>query len=126
MVSTDINQIKKTVNSYIDGVTNRSIDRFLESWHPDARMSSVRDGKLSIVPRSFWEEWCQKPNEDTVMSSEIKSIDVAGTVAMAKVEVVRESVTATRTLVDYLTLLKVGPEKWEIINKSFHAETIPK
>lgn len=126
MVSTDISQIKKTVNSYIDGVTNRSIDRFLESWHPDSRMSSVRDGKLSIVPRSFWEEWCRKPNEDTVVRSEIKSIDVAGTVAMAKVEVVRESSDAIRILTDYLTLLRVSPDKWEIINKSFHPEASPK
>jgi len=126
MVSTDIDNVKKTVNAYIDGVTNRVHNRFLESWNTDSRMSFLRNGELVIVPRSFWEEWCQKPSEDTVLSSEIKSIDVAGTVAMAKVEVVRESADAIRTLTDYLTLLRVSHDKWEIINKSFHAEASPK
>lgn len=89
-------------------------------------MSSIREGKLSIVPRSFWEEWCKKPSEDVVISSEIKSIDIAGTVAMAKVEVVRESSDVIRTLTDYLTLLRVSSNRWEIINKSFHAEAVSK
>jgi hypothetical protein len=89
-------------------------------------MSSIRDGSLSIVPRSFWEEWCRMQSEDRVISSEIKSIDVVGTVAMAKVEVVRESSDAIRTLTDYLTLLRVSSNKWQIINKSFHAEAVSK
>ena len=122
MVSTDIDNIKKTVNAYIDGVTNRIHSRFLESWNPDSRMSFLRNGELVIVPRSFWEEWCRKPGEDRVLSSEIKSIDMTGTVATAKVEVVRESADTIRTLTDYLTLLRVSHNKWEIINKSLHAE----
>lgn len=125
-MSTDIDNIKKTVNAYIDGVTNRVHSRFLESWNPDSRMSFLRDEEIYIAPRSFWEEWCQRPSEDTVLSSEIKSIDMTGTVAMAKVEVVRESADAIRTLTDYLTLLKVRSNKWEIINKSFHAEAVSK
>ncbi len=124
-MSKELEQIKKAVNTYISGVTTRAIERFLESWHPDSRMSSLRDGTVSIVPRSFWEEWCQKPSEDRFVSSEIKSIDFTGTVAMAKVEVVRESPEESRVLTDYLTLLKVNGNKWEIINKSFHAESMP-
>ncbi len=125
-MSTDIDNIKRTVNAYIDGVTNRVHSRFLESWNPDSRMSFLRNGELVIVPRSFWEEWCRKPSEDTVLSSEIKSIDMTGNVAMAKVEVVRESVDAIRTLTDYLTLLRISSDKWEIINKSFHADVVSK
>ncbi len=125
-MSTDIDNIKRTVNAYIDGVTNRVHDRFLESWNPDSRMSFLRNGELVIVPRAFWEEWCRKPSKDTVLSSEIKSIDLTGTVTMAKVEVVRESADAIRTLTDYLTLLRVSSDKWEIINKSFHAEAVSK
>ncbi|MFQ5834279.1 MAG: nuclear transport factor 2 family protein [Candidatus Thorarchaeota archaeon] len=125
-MSKDVEQIKKAVNAYISGVTTRRIEKFLESWHPDSRMSSMRDGTVSIVPRSFWEEWCQKPSEDKVVSSEIKSIDFTGTVAMAKVEVVRESAEGSRVLTDYLTLLRVNGNKWEIMNKSFHAESIAK
>ncbi len=123
-MSKDIEQIKKAVNAYISGVTTRTIEKFLESWHPDSRMSSLRDGIVSIVPRSFWEEWCQKPSDDKVVSSEIKSIDFTGTVAMAKVEVVRESAEGFRVLTDYLTLLRVNRNRWEIINKSFHTEPI--
>jgi len=51
---------------------------------------------------------------------------LTGTVAMAKVEVVRENADAIRTLTDYLTLLRVSSDKWEIINKSFHAEAVSK
>ena len=58
MTTDDIQKIKESINAYFDGIKTKEHQKFLESWHPDARMSFIREGELSSVPRSFWEDWC--------------------------------------------------------------------
>ena len=123
----DTKLIKDAVHAYFDGITNKNYESFLKSWHEDARMTSAKEGEVSVVPRSFWKEWCEKETPDEkVLSSDILSIDITGSVAVVKVKVVRDTPKMTYNFTDYLTLLKESESKWSIINKSFHADITEK
>lgn len=127
MTADDVERIKEAINAYFDGVKRKELEKFLESWHPEARMSFIREGDISSVPRSFWDDWCQQPlNKDEAVTCEIKSIDVTGTVAIAKTQTTKDNPESIIKYTDYLTLMKVNDDKWKIIQKSYHGETTVK
>jgi hypothetical protein len=116
---TEIEQIRKTVNTYLDAVKHKEWIKFTISWHPEARMSFVRDGKVHSVPRSFWEDWCKNPiDPKEKRTSTIASIDVTGNIAAVKVVGLRETPDERVLLIDYLTLLQEA-DNWQIISKSY-------
>ena len=127
MTTDDIQKIKESVNAYFDGIKMKEYGKFIESWHPDARMSFIRDGDILSVPRSFWNDWCQQPlNKEEEVVCEIKSIDMTGTVAIAKTQTIKEGPQSIIKYTDYLTLMRVNEGKWKIIQKSYHGETTVK
>jgi hypothetical protein len=127
MSTNDHEKIKESVQAYFTGIKTREYDNFVESWHPDARMSFIRDGEISSVPRSFWDDWCrQQIDPDETVVCDIKSIDATGTVAVAITQTVKENPKTITKYTDYLTLMKVNNSEWKIIQKSFHGEITEK
>jgi hypothetical protein len=115
----DMEKIRETVNTYLEAVTHKDWNKFQESWHPEARMSFVRDGEVHSVPRSFWKDWCENPiDPEEKRNSTIASIDVTENIAAAKVVVLRETPDERMLLIDYLTLLQEA-DHWLIISKSY-------
>lgn len=116
--------VRKTVNTYLDAVKHKDWNKFQESWHPEARMSFVKDAKVHSVPRSFWQDWCKNPIDPKEKRiGTIASIDVTGNIAAVKVVVLRETPDERMLLTDYLTLLQ-DPENWLIISKSYTSKVI--
>lgn len=121
-MSNDIDQIRKTVQAYFDGVSTKNYERFLESWHPDARMTYVKDGTPGYVGREFWDNFCKQPAEpETTVKAWIESIDITGTVAIVRSKMIRKNPEIIYNFTDYLTLLKQGNGSWTIINKAYNA-----
>ncbi|MFW9862804.1 MAG: nuclear transport factor 2 family protein [Candidatus Thorarchaeota archaeon] len=115
----EIENVRETVNTYLEAVKHKDWNKFQESWHSEARMSFVRDGEVNSVPRSFWEDWCKNPiDQEEKRTSTIASIDVTRNIASAKVMVLRETPIERTILTDYLTLLQ-DEGKWLIISKSY-------
>lgn len=121
----EIEQIRQTVNTYLDAVKYKEWNKFLESWHPDAKMSFIRDGEVHSVPRSFWKDWCNQPaNPKETRTSTVASIDMTGDIAIAKAISFQQSPDDKVLLTDYLTLLRQSNDKWIIISKSFTSEKL--
>jgi ketosteroid isomerase-like protein len=121
-MTNDIDQIRKTVEAYFAGVSTQSYDKFLESWHPEARMVFVKDGEPGSVGRDFWENWCKQPMEpETTVKAWIESIDITGVVAAVRSKMIRDNPKITYNFTDFLTLLKNGDGTWTIINKAYNS-----
>lgn len=120
----ELEKIRETVNTYLEAVTHKDWNKFQESWHPEARMSFVRDGEVHSVPRSFWKDWCENPiDSEEKRTSTIASIDVTGNIAAAKVIALRETPGERMLLIDYLTLLHED-DNWLIISKSYTSKVV--
>jgi len=120
-MSNDIDQIRKTVQAYFDGVSTKSYEKFLESWHPDARMNFVKDDKVSSVGRDFWENWCkQDAIPETTSNAWIESIDIRGSVAAVRSKMIRNEPDTIYDFTDFLTLLKQSENNWVIISKAYN------
>ncbi len=126
-MSNDIDQIRKTVQAYFDGVSTRNYDKFLESWHTDAKMSFVKDGQPSSVDRDFWKDWCKQDSSSTLNTQAwIESIDIRGSVAVVRSKLIREMSDAIYDFTDFLTLLKQDEENWVIMSKAYNSEITKK
>lgn len=89
-----------------------------KAFHPDARMTYVRDGKLVVTPiAEYIARSSGRPQPDEAQRKRrIVSVEIVGTAAIGKIELDYP----TATLIDYMTLLKVEG-RWVIIAKSFHS-----
>lgn len=89
-----------------------------KAFHPDARMTYVRDGKLVVTPIA--EYIARSPGrpaaDEAKRRRRIASVEISGTTAIGRIELDYP----TAFLVDYMTLLKVEG-RWVIIAKSFHS-----
>jgi S1-C subfamily serine protease len=116
--SADSAGVRGALQHYLNGQVTGSADEMRAAFHPDARMTFVRDGKISIMPiQEFITRFDGKAAADeTQRRRRIVSMDITGTAASGVIEL---DYPTTR-FVDYMTLLKDG-ERWVIIAKSFHA-----
>jgi hypothetical protein len=127
MASNDIESINRTVNDYFKGLKIRNLELLVQSWHPEARICYVSKGAMSSSSFSLLESLCQQQDElGTITDCRLVLLDCTGSVAVAKVELILENSQSTTNYTDYLTMMKFSCEKWLIVNKSFHAERIPK
>ncbi|HUU79334.1 MAG TPA: nuclear transport factor 2 family protein [candidate division Zixibacteria bacterium] len=126
--SEEIEKIKEAVNYYIDGAKKQDYELIYKGWHSEAKMMALNDDTtLKIYDRSIWEEWYKNAKEDpnVTRTSEILSIDFHGIAGNAKVKTIIENPDGTIIYIDYLNLLKIE-DKWQIANKIFNTERIPK
>jgi hypothetical protein len=114
--------VRAALQHYLNGHATGNPDEFRKAFHPDARMTFVRDGKIVITPISeYIARATGKPAADEARRKRrITSIEVTGTAAVGRIELDYPSAL----LVDYMTLLKENG-RWVIIAKSFNSAPKP-
>ena len=116
---TEINQVKNTVEKYIEGSRKGNLALLKEIFHENATMSGYMLGELQIgTPEPFFEAVANNPapeqsGED--YKAEIKSVMVSGQIASAELE---ESGFLGLSFTDYFQLIKTEGN-WLILNKMF-------
>ena len=107
--------VRAALQHYLNGHATGNPEEFRQAFHPDARMTFVRDGKVVITPISeYIARASGKPAADEAQRKRrIASIEVTGTAAVGRIELDYPSAF----LVDYMTLLKDNG-RWVIIAKS--------
>lgn len=118
-MSSDEEAIRETVRGYFDGMMTPSTDALKGSFHPESRLIGLNDGELLIIPFNDWQASFEREFDEDwgneAFRNEIVSVDIAGTAAVAKVDLQWPRVH----YIDYLSLLKIGDE-WKIVNKIWH------
>jgi hypothetical protein len=117
--SAERSQVAATVQRYFQAHATGVGEHINQAFHPDARIQSVKDGKLASLTRGeFATRFTGKPADDEARRKRrVLSIDIAGDAALAVVELDYPDVR----FVDYLSLLKLDG-RWVIVNKIFHAD----
>jgi hypothetical protein len=118
-MSSDEEAIRETVQGYFDGMMTPSTEALKGSFHPESRLIGLSDGELAIIPFADWQASFEREFGDDwgneMFRNQIVSVDIAGTAAVAKVDLQWPRVH----YVDYLSLIKIGDE-WKIVNKIWH------
>lgn len=108
------------LEAYILGHRTGEASHMDRAFHPTARMTYMSDTGLVTVPITDYIGGMRsrgpRAQPDT-FPRRIASLDVAGTAAVARIEMTFPTVT----FVDYMTLLKFQ-DGWRIVNKTFHRE----
>ena len=110
---------------YFEGVRHADTAAAHRAFHPVAVMYSVRDDTL--VQRSIpdWlkaiAERAPRPPTPDAVQRRVVSVDVTGTAATAKLELVQSDAVIT----DYMSLLKVNGE-WTVVGKIFDRQPTPR
>ena len=110
--------VRAALQHYLNGHATGDPEEFRMAFHPDARMTFVRDGKVVITPISEYIARAPgKPAADEALRKRrITNVQVTGTAAIGRIELDYPSAF----LVDYMTLLKDNG-RWVIIAKSFNS-----
>ncbi len=108
--------IAEVIQHYINGARTGKGDDMKPAFHADATIFGHIGDDLFAGPIQKLFDWNDGNGPAKDIQAEIANIDVAGTVATARVEL--ENWTGYR-FTDLFTLLKVGGE-WKIMNKVFH------
>lgn len=111
--------VRAALQHYLNGHATGDPEEFRKAFHPDARMTFVREGKITITPISEYIARAsgKPPADEAKRARRITSIEVTGNAAVGRIEL---DYPAT-FFVDYMSLLKENG-RWVIIGKSFHAE----
>ena len=124
----DLEEITRAINYYIDGAIEQNFKTIFKGWHPDGKMMAQNEDKtLKIYDRSIWQQWYEnaEKNPNVKRTSEIVNIDHHGIAANAKIKTIVEHPEGTTIFMDYINLLKIEGN-WQIVNKIFNTEKIPK
>ena len=119
-VTSDDEAVRATVRHYFDGMMQANPGHLRTAFHADARLIGPdRDGGVLIIPFERWASgWEGRDARDPATHRNgIVSVDISGSAAVAKTELVWPDVR----YVDYLSLLKVGDD-WKIVNKIWTEE----
>ena len=110
--------VRAALQHYLNGHATGDPEEFRKAFHPDARMTFVREGKITITPISeYIARATGKPAADEAKRARrITSVEVTGTAAVGRIELDYPSAL----LIDYMTLLKENG-RWVIIAKSFNS-----
>jgi hypothetical protein len=113
--------VRAALQHYLNGHATGSPDEMRQAFHPEARMTFVRDGKLVITPIAEYiaRFTGQVAADEAQRKRRITDVEVTGNAATGRIELDYPSAL----LVDYMTLLKDNG-RWVIIAKSF--QSLPK
>ena len=112
----DYDAIVTVVQHYIDGAKSGRGDEMKPAFHTDATIFGYAGADLFAGPIQQLFDWNDENGPAAELQTRIASIDVADTVATARLEL--NNWTGSR-YTDLFTLLKVEGE-WKIMNKVFH------
>lgn len=107
------------LENYLKGHATGDGDYIRKAFYPEAKVFSVRDGKLNQLPLvEFAERFTGKPAPDEAQRKRwIESVKITGNAGVSVIVLDYPTIKFT----DYMSLLKVDGE-WKIINKTFYAE----
>lgn len=126
MNNAQIDAILSTVQVYLDGLYEGDPEKLRQAFHPASSLFASIDDKLVNVPR---EQWCEMVGSRPSPKSKgqgreherILSIDLTGpNTAMIKLT----CAILPRLFTDYLSLIRLDG-RWQVISKTYHAETLP-
>ncbi len=127
MSNAPVNDILATVQIYLDGLYEGDTAKLRQAFHPASSLFAAgADGKLVHMPR---EDWCKAVEGRTSAKSagqgreheRIISVDMTGpSTAVVKLN----CAILPRLFTDYLSLIKIDG-RWQVISKTFVAETLP-
>jgi len=112
----DVQLIKQTIQHYIDGARSGKGADMKPAFHEQATIFGYVGDDLMAGPIQQLFDWNDQNGPASEIRTEIADIDVAGTVATARLE--SDNWTGLR-FTDFFTLLKVDGT-WKITNKVFH------
>ena len=113
--------VRSVIRRFCDGITNLDVVAIADAFHADGSSFSVTPRGLCIEPSANWTEIIEKAKSDPghlfrqEHSYRILKIDVAGSVAAAKVEWLFKT---TRVL-DFYNLAAIDG-RWFIMNQVYH------
>lgn len=115
--------IRAVLTDYFDGLYHGKIDQFSGAFHPEARLFTVSDDKVSIIDYAPYMERCAGRAAPALSGAaqvaEILSLTVTSAdTAHARVR----DAFPPRTFVNDLSLVKAGG-KWGIVAKVYRSET---
>ncbi|MFX0115933.1 MAG: nuclear transport factor 2 family protein [Candidatus Hodarchaeota archaeon] len=118
----EIQEIRKAVQVYLDGIAQCNYDKISQVFHPKAQIFALSQEKLRILPATAWKDYCEKTDpSNQKFSAEIVSIDNVGTAAAVKVLINVEGPNGIFDFTDFYNLLKLD-NKWKVMNKTFHSD----
>ena len=121
-VSPDEASIATLIRTYFDSMFESSKDKVDASFHPNAVIAGIYQGKFIEMSRAEFGQFVAR-NQPSAKESgdtarlDIISIDIAGNTAVA---LVRDDYLGS-TFLDTLSLIKLN-NQWSIYNKLFHIE----
>ncbi len=113
---TDHELIAKTMQHYIDGARSGSSEDMKPAFREDATVFGHFGEEMLAGPIELLYDWHDGNGPATDLEAEITSVNIAGTVATVRIELVNW--TQFR-FTDLFTLLKADGG-WRIVNKAFH------
>jgi hypothetical protein len=114
--ASDREAITKTIDTYVKGGKSGKSDDMKPAFHPGATMFGyVEDQLLGGSIQNLY-DWNDKNGAATELESRISSIDIAGNIAMVRLEL--DNWTGHK-FTDMFTLLKTDGD-WRIISKVFY------
>lgn len=118
-MSHDLKAIETVIKTYLDGLYEGDADKLGSVFHPTSALTSVTDGKLSVIARDTWLDAVRKrgsaKSQGLERGDHILTIDIPGpTMAFVKVK----CQLPPRYFVDQLSLLKIDG-RWQIAQKVF-------
>lgn len=108
--------VVRTLQLYIEGAKSGRGADMKPAFHQDATMFGYVGAELFAGPIQHLFDWNDQNGPATGLQARIASIDIIGTIAVARLEL--DNWTGHR-FTDLFTLLKVEGE-WKIMSKVFH------
>ena len=112
----DIESISSVIESYVEGGRKGEASIMKTAFHKNATIHGLVNGNLFGGPIQIMFDWVKDNLPAPKLEAEIASIDLANTVATARVEL---SDWNGARYTDQYTLLKEN-DKWTITSKVFH------
>ena len=127
---TELNKVKKTINTFFEGLDQLNHERIYEVFHPNAKSYNLsKDGRLYVKNAKRWKNYCinikkslKDPNNRKVSGS-IEKIDLVKNIAMVKALLRIEFPTGAIDFIDFFQLMKIK-DKWMIVSNAYHGELI--
>ena len=112
--TSDVQGIETTINNYFDGLGNHVPASLKKAFHPTATMKFNNDGKYAEVNALEALVGYVESNPVAKMTPKIMSINIAGDVANAQLELEYD----TFFYVDMMNMIKIDGE-WKIVSKIY-------
>lgn len=121
---TGIGEVEKAVWRYLDALHDGNVEELAKAFAPESALYATADGNANAVAIEPWLDRVRnrKSARDSGFepSNQIHSIEIVGTMAMAKVS----SAFPPMKFTDFLSLVHTD-DGWRIVAKTYFAETQP-